>query len=352
MDSITIGALLGPEHGVRGEAQDMIAVSDGGAEGTIDRKTGAPVYSLYGDTYDSLTPTPEMLKGLDAIVFDMQDVGARYYTFYATMVLAMGAAKKAAIPFVVLDRPNPLGGEMIEGGLQDPGYLSFVGLFPMPVRHGLTVGEIAEYANRELGINCDLAVIPMHGWKRSMLWEETGLPFIPPSPNMPTPDTARVYPGLCLVEGTNLSEARGTTRPFEQNGAPFLDPEKLAARLNGQKLAGVYFRPCYYRPTFHKFAQQDCGAVFIHVTDARTFQPYRAGLAFIEAAQDLARDRFKWRTEKYEFVDTIPAFDLLTGTPKVREAFDRGESIEPLWEKWHAEEDEFRRRREQYLLYA
>jgi uncharacterized protein YbbC (DUF1343 family) len=350
-EGVHIAALLGPEHGVRGEAQDMISVSAGGAEGVIDRKSGAPVHSLYGNSFDSLTPTPAMLAGLDALVFDMQDVGARYYTFYATMVLCMRAAKAAGLPFVVLDRPNPLGGDAIEGGLQEEALLSFVGLFALPVRHGLTVGEIAQYANSELHIGCDLTVIPMEGWKRGMLWEQTGLPFVPPSPNMPTPDTARVYPGMCLVEGTNLSEARGTTRPFEQSGAPFLDPEQLANRLNDQHLPGVFFRPCYYRPTVHKFAQQDCGAVFIHVTDPQVFQPYRAGLAFIEAAQALARSQFRWRTERYEFVDTVPAFDLLTGTARVREAFDRGESIAPLWDEWEVQEQAFRRQRAPYLLY-
>ena len=226
----------------------------------------------------------------------MQDVGARYYTFYATMVLSMRAAKDAGIRFVVLDRPNPLGGEAVEGGLQESGFLSFVGLFPLPVRHGLTVGEIARYANATLGIGCALTVIPMEGWRRAMLWEETGLPFVPPSPNMPTPDTARVYPGMCLVEGTNLLEGRGTTRPFEQSGAPFLDPERLADRLNNQRLPGVHFRPCYFRPTFHKFAGKDCGAVFLHITDRASFQSYRAGLAFVEAAHALAPEQFSHTT--------------------------------------------------------
>lgn len=349
---VRIGALLGPEHGVRGEAQDMIAVTDGGAEGTHDRITGAPVHSLYGDTFESLTPTPAMLHGLDALVFDMQDVGSRYYTYYATMVLCMRAAAQAGLEFVVLDRPNPLGGEAVEGGLHESDkFLSFVGLFPLPVRHGLTVGEIARWANDRLGIGCHLTVVPMQGWQRGMLWEDTGLPFIPPSPNMPTPDTARVYPGMCLVEGTLLSEARGTTRPFEQSGAPYLDPERLAEALNARQLPGVHFRPCWYRPTFHKFAMQDCGAVFLHVTDKRAFQPYRAGLAFIEAAQAQARDHFRWRTERYEFVDDVPAIDLLVGTDRVRLAFDRGEPIDDLFAEWREQEEAFRRERAAYLLY-
>jgi uncharacterized protein YbbC (DUF1343 family) len=346
-----IGALLGPEHGVRGEAQDMIAVEAGGAAGMRDRRTNAPVHSLYGATYDSLTPTPAMLEGLDALVFDMQDVGARYYTFYATMVLSMRAAKSAGLPFIVLDRPNPLGGTQLEGGLQKPGYVSFVGLFPMPVRHGFTMGEIARYANESLAIGCDLTVVPMEGWSRAMYWEDTGLPFVPPSPNMPTPETAFVYPGMCLVEGTLLSEARGTTRPFEQSGAPFVDPDRLADTLNAQRLPGVHFRPCHFRPTFHKFAGQSCGGVFFHVTDRKTFEPYRAGLAFVEATQAQDRAAFHWRTEKYEFVDDLPAFDLLTGDPAVRLAFDAGRPIASLISQWREEVSEFARRRSDSLLY-
>jgi len=352
LPGVRIGALLGPEHGVRGEAQDMIAVEAGGAEGNVDRALGVPVHSLYGDSFASLTPTPRMLEGLDALVFDMQDVGSRYYTFYATMVYAMRAAKQAGIAFVVLDRPNPLGGVHVEGGLQHEGFDSFVGPFPLPVRHGLTVGEIARWANDKLGIGCDLTVVAMEGWRRAMAWEETGLPFIPPSPNMPTPDTARVYPGMCLVEGTNLSEARGTTRPFEQSGAPFLDPDRLAAALNAENLPGVHFRPCWFKPTFHKFAMQDCGGVFLHVTDAATFLPYRTGLLFLQHAQDQARDRFRWRTETYEFVDDPVAIDLLTGSAEVRTILDAGGSLAPLFEEWKAEEEAFRRDRAPYLLYA
>jgi uncharacterized protein YbbC (DUF1343 family) len=348
---VRIGALLGPEHGVRGQAQDMIAVESGAAEGPRDRKTGAPVHSLYGATYESLTPTPDMLKGLEALVFDMQDVGARYYTFYATMVLAMRAAAQGGLRFIVLDRPNPLGGEVMEGGLQRDGFESFVGLVPMPVRHGLTLGEIAGFANERFRIGADLHIVPMRGWSRSMLWHETGLPFVPPSPNMPTPDTAFVYPGMCLVEGTLLSEARGTTRPFEQSGAPYLDPERLAESLNARRLPGVHFRPCWFRPTFHKFAMKDCGGVFLHVTDRRTFQPYRSGLAFIEAAQAQARQDFCWRTERYEFVDDVPAFDLLTGSGEVRARFDSGRPIDELLASWNEEVAQFRSARAPFLLY-
>lgn len=348
---LKLGALFGPEHGVRGEAQDMIPVEAGGAEGTVDRRTGVPVHSLYGDTFDSLTPTQDMLHGLDVLVFDVQDVGSRYYTYAATLVLSMRAAKAAGLPVVVLDRPNPLGGVHVEGGLVRDGFFSFVGLFPIPVRHGMTVGEIALWANDRLGIGCELHVIPMQGWSRNMVWEDTGLPFIPPSPNMPTADTARVYPGMCLVEGTNLSEARGTTRPFEQSGAPFLDADELAERLNARNLPGVHFRPCVFRPVFHKHGGEGCRGVFLHVTDRDSFRPYESGLAFIYESQRMAPEQFAWRTERYEYVDDVPAFDLLTGTDAVRHAFDRGEWIDELLGQWREEEEEFREERKPFLLY-
>lgn len=352
LPGVTLGALLGPEHGLRGEAQDMVSVEAGGAAGNRDPRHGVPVYSLYGDSFASLKPTPAMLQGLDVLLFDMQDVGSRYYTFYATLTYCMQAAAAAGIPVIVLDRPNPLGGVLVEGGVQHPGFDSFVGPFPIPVRHGLTMGELGRWANDKLQIGCNLTVVRMEGWARGMLWEQTGLPFVPPSPNMPTPDTARVYPGMCLVEGTNLSEARGTTRPFEQSGAPFLDAERLAESLNAQRLAGVHFRACWYQPTFHKFGRQTCAGVFLHVTDAESFRPYRAGLAFLEAAQRQDRAQFRWRTETYEFVDDPPAIDLLTGSAEVRTALDAGHSLEPLFERWAGEEARFLEERREYLLYA
>ena len=346
---VRLAALFGPEHGVRGEAQDMVAVEAGKAQ--VDEKTGARVYSLYGPRVESLKPTPAMLEGLDALVIDLQDVGSRYYTYYATMALCLQAAAEAGLAIHVLDRPNPLGGELVEGGGQEPGFESFVGPFPLPVRHGLTMGELALWANDRLDLDCDLTIIAMEGWERPMLWEQTGLPFIPPSPNMPTADTARVYPGTCLVEGTNLSEGRGTTRPFEQVGAPFLDPEPLAAALNRQRLPGVHFRPLRFTPTFHKFAAESCGGVFLHVTDQAAFRPYKTGLSLLMTAQDLARDQFRWRTETYEFVDGVPAIDLLTGTDLVRLSFDRGETLSELFQAWAAEEEEFRQERQPFLVY-
>jgi len=345
---VRLCALFGPEHGVRGEAQDMIPVAGGGA---ADEELGVPVHSLYGDSLESCSPADEMLDGLDVLVVDLQDVGVRWYTFASTMVLAMRAARRNDVSVVVLDRPDPLGGEAVEGGAQEEGYYSFCGLFPLPVRHGLTMGEIALYANEKLGVDCDLAVVAMDGWKRSMLWEETGLPFVPPSPNMPTPDTARVYGGTCLVEATNLSEGRGTTRPFEQIGAPFLDPYDLAERMNAQGLPGVRFRPCRFRPVFHKHAGKSCGGVFLHVTDARTFLPYKTGLSLLLTARDLAPGDFRWRTERYEFVDEVPAIDVLAGTDQVRKAFDHGDPIGYLMDAWRAQEAAFLEARRPFLLY-
>lgn len=348
---VRVGAIFGPEHGVRGAAQDMIAVGEGSEGGVQDARTGARVYSLYGDDVSSLSPTERMLDGLDALVVDLQDVGSRYYTYYATMVMAMQVAAQAGVSVVVLDRPNPLGGVEIEGGAQRPGFLSFVGPFPLPVRHGMTIGELALWANERLEIGCDLTIVAMDGWSRAQLWPQTGLPWIAPSPNMPTFDTALVYPGMCLVEGTLLSEGRGTTKPFEQSGAPYLDANALAQGLNAMRLPGVHFRECWFEPTFHKFAGEQCGGVFLHVTDPLTFKPYKSGLAFLMAAQDLARSEFRWRTERYEFIDDIPAIDLLTGTNEVRETFDLGLPIGHVFERWREEEEEFRTARADFLLY-
>jgi uncharacterized protein YbbC (DUF1343 family) len=320
--------LFGPEHGVRGEAQDMIGVGD-----DRDARTGIPVSSLYGETFESLAPSQVELGEVDVLVVDLQDVGSRYYTYVWTMALAMQAAARAGVAVVVLDRPNPLGGQeaAIEGGNVEPGCESFVGLGAVPVRHGMTAGEIAQLVRAGLpwggprfarAIDCDLTVLAMRGWRRAMAFEDTGLPWVMPSPNMPTVDTAFAYPGQCLVEGTNLSEARGTTRPFELVGAPFLDGHRLAKRLAALDLPGVRFRPVSFLPMFHKFAGRSCGGVQLHVTDRARFQPYRASLALLAAARAEAPADFRWRTETYEFVSDPPAIDLLTGSAFVRRALD------------------------------
>lgn len=344
---VRVTALFGPEHGVRGDAQDMIAV-DGDAR---DALTGAPVFSLYGHTAASLTPTPAMLEHVDVVIYDVQDVGSRYYTFVWTMVLAMRAAAVAGKRFVVLDRPNPLGGARVEGGAIAPGYDSFVGLVSCANRHGLTAGEIAAWRAREERLDLDLHVVELRGWRRDMAFEDTGLPWVMPSPNMPTVDTARVYPGMCLVEGAELSEGRGTTRPFELAGGPGLDPDALARALGAMALPGVRFRPVVFTPQFQKHAGRACGGVQQHVTDAATYLPYRTGVAFLKACRDLAPAGFAWRTRAYEFVDTIPAIDLLCGGPAVREGIDAGASLEDLAATWAADERAFAEARRAHLRY-
>jgi uncharacterized protein YbbC (DUF1343 family) len=323
--------LYGPEHGVRGEAQDMIGVDD-----DHDRRTGIPVVSLYGETFESLAPTSADLGGVDVLVIDLQDVGSRYYTYIWTMVLALEAAFRAGVAVIVLDRPNPLGGVAIEGGTVTESCESFVGLGAIPVRHGLTIGEVARLRLGGLGwggkrfaqpISGDLTVVPMRGWRRAMNYVEAGLPWVMPSPNMPTPATALVYPGQCLFEGTNLSEGRGTTRPFEIVGAPFLDGYDWVAALTRMAreelpLPGVRFRPLSLRPTFHKFAGRSCGGVQLHVTDRVAFRPYATGIALLATAKRLAPHDFRWRTEPYEFVADPPAIDLLTGSAEVRLTID------------------------------
>jgi len=343
---LNITALFGPEHGVRGDAQDMITIDD-----ARDAVTGLPEFSLYGHTLESLTPTPAMLDHVDVMVFDVQDIGSRYYTFVWTMVLAMRACAKAGKPFVVLDRPNPIGGVHVEGPAIEPGFESFVGLVSCPNRHGLTAGEIARWRHGVEKLDVDLAVITMRGWERDMWFEHTGLPWVLPSPNMPTVDTALVYPGMCLVEGTELSEARGTTRPFELAGAPHLDGHKLAAALTAMELPGVRFRPVVFTPGFQKHAKTACGGVQLHVTNAEAFRSYRTGVAFLKAAHDLDRERFAWRTKAYEFVDQIPAIDLLAGTKALREGIEAGASLDDLGRRWPRDEGAFSEEVAEYRLY-
>lgn len=347
--------LFGPEHGVRGEAQDMV-----GLAGEQDARTGLPVTSLYGDSPASLAPSDDSLADLDVLVVDLQDVGSRYYTFIWTMALCMQSAAKAGVAVVVLDRPNPIGGVAVEGGNVDAEVESFVGLGSIPVRHGLTIGEVAQLVRAGIPwggqrfarpIDCDLKVVAMRGWKRDLYFDGTGLPWIMPSPNMPTMDTALVYPGLCLIEGTNLSEGRGTTRPFEIFGAPFLDGYRLAGQLSARALPGVAFRPLSFRPTFHKFAGQSCQGVQVHVLDRATFRPYLTGVAVLREVRALAGQALKWRTDQYEFVSQRPAIDLLTGGEAIRVGIDAGVSLADLHATWQEAEKAFEDRRRPYLMY-
>lgn len=322
---VDLRLLFGPEHGIRGAAQDMIHVGD-----AHDPVTGLPEVSLYGRTFESLSPRPEDLARVDVLLFDIQDVGARYYTYAATMALCMKEAAKAGVKVVVLDRPNPIGGLQVEGGGLEPGLENFCALYPMPQRHGMTVGELARLDNTAFGIGCELDVVACEGWKRADYYDATGLPWVMPSPNMPTLDTAVVYPGMCLLEATNLSEGRGTTRPFELFGAPFVDGRALAEELAGYGVEGALLRPCTIEPTFHKHARKPCGALQVHVTDRARFDSYRFGLAVLAAVKRLWPDDFAWRTEAYEFRDDVPAIDLLTGHPAVREAIDAGKRFDEI----------------------
>jgi uncharacterized protein YbbC (DUF1343 family) len=343
---VNLAAVFGPEHGLMGEEQDLITVCSG-----TDPLSGRRVHSLYGDTLESLKPSAEQLHGLDALVVDLQDVGSRYYTFQATMLFCLEAASRHGLRTIVLDRPNPLGGEVVEGPLLQTGYESFVGIHPLVTRHGLTIGELARLYQTERELGGELEVIPCSGWRRGMDFAQTGLPWVLPSPNMPTLDTAFVYPGQCLLEGTNLSEGRGTTLPFELCGAPWIDARKLCRRLQDEALPGVLFRPAWFRPTFQKFAGQTCAGLQLHMTDRQAFQSVRTSLALLAAVRDLSGDAFDWRREPYEFVTDRLAIDLLFGSDRERKALEKGLSARDICRAWEAEEEAFRKRRHSYLLY-
>jgi len=337
--------LFGPEHGVDGGAFYMEAVGSG-----THPPTGLPVVSLYGKSLESLKPRREDLADLDVLVFDVADVGARYYTYVWTMLLAMEACADAGVRFLICDRPNPIG-RPVEGAPQDPDYLSFVGLHPVPVRHGMTVGELAQLLVAEKKINVDLAVCPVTGWARDMSFEATGLPWVSPSPNIPWTRTALVYPGMCLLEGTNLSEGRGTTRPFELFGAPWLSATALAETLNGLRLPGVRFLPTHFRPMFDKHAGKACAGALLHVTDRAAYRSFETGLRVVETARRLMPSEFCWRSEPYEF-DPRPAIDLLTGSARFRETAEAGEDLASEIGRHDREARAFLERSEPYLLYA
>jgi uncharacterized protein YbbC (DUF1343 family) len=336
-------ALFGPEHGIWANAQDLVEVEDG-----RDPHTGLAVHSLYGRTR---IPTREMLAGLQAMVFDVQDVGSRYYTFIYTMLHVLQACAEARLPMVVLDRPNPLGGVVVDGNVLDPQYRSFVGMHPLAVRHGLTVGELALLFRHELDLQLDLRVVRMKGWRRAMQFEDTALPWVLPSPNMPTVETAFVYPGGCLVEGTNLSEGRGTTRPFELVGAPWLDPWALARDLEREKIPGASFRPVFFTPTFQKHAGLVCGGVQVHVRDRGRFPAFLAYLLLIHHARRQAPERFAWRDPPYEYELVKRPIDILCGTDRVRKAIEGGVSPRTLLPAFRREAAAFLRRRAPFLLY-
>jgi uncharacterized protein YbbC (DUF1343 family) len=343
---VRLAALFGPEHGFGAEAQDLIGVPD-----TVHPRYGCPVHSLYGVSVESLRPKPEHLRGLDVLVIDLPDIGSRYYTFQATMLYCLEAAAQCGLPVIVLDRPNPLNGATVEGPTIRPGFESFVSAHPIAIRHGLTLGELATMYVAELRIQVSMDVIPCVGWRRDQYFDATSLPWVLPSPNMPTLDTAIVYPGQCLIEGTNLSEGRGTTRPFEIVGAPWVSPERVLRKLASDELSGVTIRPLSFRPTFHKFAGELCGGVQIHVTDRNEFRPVRTSLALLAALRTEDEGQFRWRTETYEFVSDRPAIDLLFGSDRERLALDAGVPVADIARAWEEDEAAFALRTMPYLLY-
>ncbi|WP_433962983.1 exo-beta-N-acetylmuramidase NamZ family protein [Peribacillus frigoritolerans] len=332
---INLTALFGPEHGVRGDAQAGASV-----EYYIDEKTGLPVYSLYGKTKK---PTPEMLKDVEVLVFDIQDVGTRYYTYIYTMAYAMEAAKENDIPFIVLDRPNPQGGESVDGPVLEPEFSSFVGLYPIPLKHGMTVGELATLFNKEFRIGADLKVIKMKGWKRDMDYDDTGLPFVLPSPNMPTVSTTFVYPATGLIEGTNVSEGRGTTKPFELIGAPYINSDELAGKLNALRLPGVKFRAASFTPTFSKHAGKLSHGVEIYITDREEFKAVPTGLHIIKTIQDLYPGDFEFLAANN--------FNLLIGNGWIMSRIKAGSTVNEILKEYQVRQDAFKKVRKNYLLY-
>ncbi len=338
--------LLAPEHGLDGVAQDMEAVAD-----EQDPLTGAPVRSLYGHDASSLEPDARDLEGVQVLLVDLPDIGTRYYTFAATMDAAMAACERLRVEMVVLDRPNPIGGLVREGGPVRPGLESFVGRVPVPIRHGLTLGELALLLQRERYPGLALGVVPCRGWRRRDWWDATGLPWVPPSPNMPTLETAAFYPGLCLVEATTLSEGRGTTRPFHLVGAPWLDAPAVVKAFRARHLPGVGARVARFRPAFGKHAGEVCAGLELHALDREALQPVALGLHLLHVVRDVHPESFGWRPDPYEFVADRPALDLLTGSPEARELIEAGAPLAPLLESWKAEVATFEATLEGILLY-
>jgi uncharacterized protein YbbC (DUF1343 family) len=342
--AVDLRALFGPQHGIRGDVQDNMIET----EHTVDRVTGLPIHSLYSETRE---PTEAMLEEVDVLVFDMQDVGCRIYTFAYTLANCMMAARKFGKRVVVCDRPNPINGVAIAGNVLEPEHASFVGQFPIPTRHGMTLGELAQMFNQYFGLNCELEVVKMLGWERTFWHNETDAPWVMPSPNMPTLDSATVFPGTVHFEGTQLSEGRGTTRPFELVGAPYFDPEKYARRLNELHLPGVFFRSCIFRPTFQKHAGVSCGGVQIHVTERNAFEPVITGLAMVKITYDLYPAEFRWKEPPYEYVYDQNPFDVIAGTSSIRGAIENGCAIPDIQAAWTEGLEEFTNTRKPYLLY-
>ena len=344
LPNVTLAAIFGPQHGFRCDVQENMIESGHGRD---DRRR-VPVHSLYSDTR---IPTPEMMQGLDVLVIDLQDVGTRIYTYIYTMAYCLTAAQQNGVRVIVCDRPNPIGGTQVEGPMLVPGYESFVGLYSIPMRHGMTIGEIARLFNDHFGIGANLEVVTMSAWTRDLYHDTARAPWVMPSPNMPTLDTALVYPGTVLFEGTNLSEGRGTTRPFELVGAPWVQDERFADALNARNTPGVHFRPTMFEPTFHKHAKTGCGGCQIHVTDRRTFAPVLVGVLLTEAFRAAGRGAFEWRKPPYEYEYEKLPFDILAGTAQTREQIQAGVPAEEIARSWEPSVEAFMTLREKFLLY-
>jgi uncharacterized protein YbbC (DUF1343 family) len=341
---VRVGAIFGPQHGFRSDLQENMIESSHGE----DERRQVPIYSLYSETRE---PTADMLAGLDALVVDLQDVGTRIYTYIYTMANCLRAARRHDLPIVICDRPNPIGGVAIEGPMLEPGFESFVGQYPLPIRHALTMGELGRLFNDHFGIGAKLEVIAMPSWSRAAYADELGLPWVLPSPNIPTLESAIVYPGTVLFEGTNVSEGRGTTKPFELVGAPWVAPEPFAAQLNARDLPGVHFRPALFEPTFHKHASTSCGGCQVHVTNRQTFRPVETGIALLQAFRDVGPDRFAWREPPYEYEYLLAPIDILCGSSDVRERLEHGEEASDIARSWQSAVEAFDLVRSKFLLY-
>ncbi len=339
-----LSAIFGPQHGFRSDVQDNMIETPHGR----DEIRRVPVHSLYSDTRE---PTPEMLDGLDVLLIDLQDVGVRIYTYIYTMANCLKAARRQGLKVIVCDRPNPIGGEDVEGPVLVLGHESFVGMYPIPMRHGMTIGEIARLFNEHFGIGADLEVVAMEGWRREMYFDATGLTWIMSSPNIPTFDTTLVYPGTVLFEGTKISEGRGTTRPFELVGAPWIVGERFAEAMNRRHLPGVFFRPVAFEPTFHKHARESCGGCQIHVRDRRVFRPVMSAIALLETFRASDPDRLLWRDPPYEYEHERLPIDVLAGSPVLREQIESGMAAEEIARSWESTVEEFDRVRRTFLLY-
>lgn len=341
---VRLNAIFGPQHGFRSDVQDNMVETPH----REDAARRVPVYSLYSETRE---PTAEMLRDVDVLVIDLQDAGVRIYTFTYTMANCLRAGRRHGVPIVVCDRPNPIGGLQIEGACLVPGFESFVGQFPIPMRHGMTMGELAALFNERWGIGASLEIVRMERWRRSTYGDHTGLPWVMPSPNLPTLDTAIVYPGTVLFEGTMLSEGRGTTRPFELVGAPGIDAERFADAMNALELPGVYFRPAVFEPTFQKHAQRTCGGCQIHVLNREDFRPVLTGVALIAMFRRFDRAGFEWRQPPYEYEREKLPIDILAGSDVLRRQIEADAPPGEIAAGWREDELAFARLRKPYLLY-